>query len=208
MNTSKNDRQDAYFTFIQANMKRTHPLLLVGTLLPVCWLLMQVVHEAGHVVAAWATGGEVARVVLHPLTISRTDVAVNPRPLLVVWAGPLVGVVVPVLLLAVFKLTRLPLGYLVRFFAGFCLIANGAYIGIGSFAGIGDAGEMLRHGTPIWCLLMFGAVTLPSGLLLWHGLGRHFGLGQNADPVEPRAAYVCAGLLLLTVLVELAFSGR
>jgi hypothetical protein len=188
-------------------MNRHHQLLLIGTLLPLCWLLMQVVHEAGHILAAWATGGEIARVVLHPLAISRTDMAMNPWPLLVVWAGPLVGVLIPVLTLTVFKLARLPLRYPVRFFAGFCLIANGAYIGIGSFSGVGDAGEMLRHGAPMWCLLMFGAITLPSGLFLWHGLGRYFGLGPSDNQVEPRAAYVCAGLLLLTVLIELTLSG-
>ena len=59
---------------------------------------MQAVHEAGHVFGAWATGGRVARVVLHPLTISRTDLEHNPYPLAVVWAGPVFGVVVPVVL--------------------------------------------------------------------------------------------------------------
>lgn len=189
-------------------MNRKHQFLLIGTLLPLCWLWMQVVHELGHIAAALATGGEIARVVLHPLAISRTDVAVNPRPLLVVWAGPLVGVLLPVFLLAICKLGKLPLGYLVRFFAGFCLIANGAYIGFGAPAGIGDAGDMFRHGTPIGCLVLFAAVALPSGLFLWHGLGRHFGLGPSVDRVEPRAAYLCTSLLLVTVLVELALSGQ
>jgi hypothetical protein len=189
-------------------MNRKHQFLLIGSLLPLCWLWMQVVHELGHITAALATGGDISRVVLHPLAISRTDVAVNPRPLLVVWAGPLFGALLPLVFLAVCKLAKLPLGYLGRFFAGFCLIANGAYIGFGAPAGIGDAGEMLRRGTPIWHLALFAAVTLPCGLFLWHGLGRHFGVGPNADPVEPHAAYLCAGLLLVTVLVELAFSGQ
>ena len=35
------------------------------------WLLMQAVHELGHVAAALATGGSVERVVLHPLTDDR-----------------------------------------------------------------------------------------------------------------------------------------
>jgi hypothetical protein len=187
---------------------RLHQLLLIGTLLPLCWLWMQVVHEAGHVIAVWAAGGEIARVVLHPLTISRTDVAVDPIPLLTVWAGPLVGVLGPLMAFAFVRVARLPLSYLLRFFAGFCLVANGAYIGIGAFAGVGDAGQMLRHGTPILCLFAFGVATLPVGLWLWHGLGRYFGLGPNARPAEPSAAYLCAVLLLLTVLVELAFSGR
>jgi hypothetical protein len=68
-------------------------------------------------------------------------------------------------------------GHLLRFFAGFCLIANGAYIAAGSFQSIGDAGDLLHHGTPIWMLWLFGIVTIPAGLLMWNGLGKHFGLG-------------------------------
>lgn len=45
---------------------------------------MQAIHECGHVLGAWLTGGQVARVVLNPLTLSRTDLAENPRPLVVV----------------------------------------------------------------------------------------------------------------------------
>src|SRR5437870_4599390 len=98
---------------------------------------MQAVHEFGHVAGAWLTGGQVARVVLHPLTISRTDLDDNPRPLLVVWAGPLCGVLLPLAAWGIVALGRCLGGYLLRFFAGFCLIANGAYIGVGSFDGLG-----------------------------------------------------------------------
>ena len=52
---------------------------------------MEAVHELGHVLAAWATGGLVTDVVLHPLTISRTDVRPNPRPLAVAWGGAVVA---------------------------------------------------------------------------------------------------------------------
>src|SRR5208337_624939 len=73
-------------------MNRLHQVLLIGTFLPLCWMAMMAVHELGHVVAAVATGGKVEKVVLHPLMISRTDVSPNPSPLIVVWAGPIVGV--------------------------------------------------------------------------------------------------------------------
>ena len=59
---------------------------------------MQAVHELGHVIGAWATGAEVKRVVLTPSTISRTDVVNNLHPLVVVWAGPMVGAALPILL--------------------------------------------------------------------------------------------------------------
>jgi hypothetical protein len=62
-------------------------VVLIGSTLVGSWLGMQAVHESGHVLGAWLTGGQVARVVLNPLTISRTDVRENPKPLIVVWAG-------------------------------------------------------------------------------------------------------------------------
>ena len=48
------------------------------------WLAMMIVHEFGHVLHAWFSGANVVKVVLHPLAISRTDVAPNPHPLFVV----------------------------------------------------------------------------------------------------------------------------
>ena len=150
---------------------------------------MQAVHELGHVIGAWLTGGRVARVVLHPLTISRTDMADNPQPLVVAWSGPLFGIVVPLLLWLLAAILRLAATFVLRFFAGFCLIANGAYLAAGAWARIGDAGDLLRHGSPGWCLWLFGVLAVPAGLWLWHRQGRHFGLG--AEPAEVRPAVAC-----------------
>src|SRR6266852_2985807 len=114
----------------QRPTERGHKLisvLIVSTVLG-SWLGMQAVHEFGHVLGARLTGGRVAQVVLHPLTISRTDLSHNPRPLLVVWAGPAFGVLLPLALWGVAAGLRLPGAFVLRFFAGFCLLANGAYI--------------------------------------------------------------------------------
>jgi len=65
-------------------MQRFHQLLFIASLLALSWFAMMAVHEFGHVVSAFASGGAVERVVLHPLTISRTDVSPNPNPSIVV----------------------------------------------------------------------------------------------------------------------------
>jgi len=65
-------------------MKRLPQILLIVTFIGFSWLAMQVVHEAGHVLVARLTGAEVTKVALHPLIVSRTDVAENPHPLAVV----------------------------------------------------------------------------------------------------------------------------
>ncbi len=187
-------------------MRRFYQILLIATFVPLCWLGMMAVHEAGHILAAYATGGAVTKVVLHLLAISRTDVQPNPQPLLVVWAGPVFGVVAPLAVWAITRVLRMPGSYLLRFFAGFCCICNGAYIGIGSIEGVGDCGGMLQHGSPMWSPWLFGLVTLPAGLALWNGQGRRFGLGEAEGRVSRTAAMVCAVSLAAVVVATCIFS--
>ena len=184
-------------------MRLRQSVLILSTLV-VSWLGMQAVHELGHVLGAAITGGRVARVVLHPLTISRTDVTENPHPLLVVWAGPIAGVILPLLLCVGVSRFNPNAAFLPRFFAGFSLLANGLYISIGSFDRVGDCGEMLKHGSPIWLLWSFGLLTAPCGLWLWHGQGAHFGWGSPQGEVSPLAMWT--SLTICLVLLALGFA--
>ena len=130
-------------------MRRFHQIVFSLSLVALCWLAMMLVHELGHVVGALITGGSVERVVLHPLTISRTDVSPNPHPAVVVWLGPVLGGLVPLALFMFVPRWLVVLRNVCRFFAGFCLVANGAYISMGSFDPVGDCGEMLRTGDTV-----------------------------------------------------------
>ncbi len=177
-------------------------MLIFATLLA-SWLGLQAVHEAGHVAGAYLTGGRVQRVVLHPLTISRTDLAQNPRPLLVAWGGPVFGAAFPLLLWGLAAAGRLPEAFLLRFFAGACLVANGCYLGFGLIDRVGDCGDLLRAGAPPWHLVAFAAVAVPAGLWLWHGQARHFGLGPEAEPVRLRTVWLSVGALAALVALGL-----
>ncbi|MEX2174157.1 MAG: M50 family metallopeptidase [Pirellulaceae bacterium] len=179
-------------------MNRFHRILLITSAGLLAWLGMQAVHELGHVLGAWATGGTVERVVLHPLAISRTDLGHNPQPLVVAWAGPVVGILLPLGMWICLALARAPLAWLARFFAGFCCLANGLYIGAGSLQKVGDAGDLLRHGSPIALLWLFGLAVAPAGLAIWNGLGRHFGFGGDAPPISKAVAWGCAAALVAT----------
>jgi hypothetical protein len=135
------------------------------------WLAMMAVHETGHCLNALFSGGRVESVTLPLLGFSRTDLSRNPHPLFVAWGGPVSGVLIP---LAILLLARLMLRRLSRpaaVFAGFCLIANGAYIGLGPFMTAGDGHDLLRHGAPRWTLLVFGATAFSAGLYFWHRAG-------------------------------------
>ena len=169
---------------------------------------MQVVHELGHVAGAWLSGGRVREVVLHPLAISRTDVSPNPSPLIVVWLGPIVGCLLPTLAMLLMP-TRHPVASgSAEFFAGFCLIANGGYIAIGSIDQVGDCAAMLQLGTPHWVLLGFGVLTIPLGFYIWHKQGSLRQFVQNPDVVSHRHAWVvataAAGIIFLEIVVASA----
>ena len=81
-------------------------------------------------------------------------------------------------------------------------MANGLYIGIGSLGAIGDAGDLLRCGSSIWMLWLFGLVTVPAGFMMWNGLGPAFGIGTQAPPVPAKLGYLVTGLLLMVLIVE------
>lgn len=125
-----------------------------------------------------------------------------------IWAGPIIGVLLPLATWAIAVICRSPGKYLLRFFAQFCLLANGAYIGVGAINPVGDAAEMLRHGSPEWLLAVFGIAAIPAGLWLWHGLGSHFGLGDSQSRVSRRAAYVTVAGVLVVLGTEVLWGGE
>lgn len=179
-------------------MRHSKQFLFLISLLVLSWLGMQAVHESGHVLAAKISGGAVQKVELHPLRISRTDVAPNPFPAIVVWSGPIVGCSIPLLLELSTARCSQWLHHSLRFFSGFCLIANGAYIGIGAFERIGDCGVMLQTGSPRWALFLFGAVTVPLGLFQFHRLGSP---RQFFSPAAEVSTDVALGLALAAITV-------
>ena len=168
--------------------------------------MFMVVHELGHVLVAWLTGASISHVVLHPLQISWSAFSPNPHPQLVAWGGPVLGVILPLLVFVLASWGHSPGAYLVRFFAGCCLVANGTYLLIDAFTRSGDAGTLLQYGARLWQVFLFGAVTLPLGLFLWHGLGSHFGIGVPDGAVSRRAAYISVALLSIVLLAEFVCS--
>lgn len=187
---------------------RTRQILLVASMLWLSWLVMMLVHEGGHVLGAMGTGGRVRRVVWHPAAVSRTDVRPNPNPLVEVWAGPLIGSVLPVGLAGLASAGRMRWAYLLWVVAGFCLIANGAYIGIGAFSPVGDAQELIDHGMPRWPMVLFGAAAVASGLWTWHRVSPRLGFGESPSPICPTHVYTSLGVAVLMTAAGFAFGDQ
>jgi len=186
-------------------MERFFQLLLIASFIALSWLSFMIVHEFGHVATAWLSGGSVSRVVLHPIQISWTAFAWNPHPQLVAWGGPILGSLLPLSFLATARTLRSPGLYLFRFFAGFCLVANGLYLFVDAFGRGGDGGTLLLYGASRWQLLAFAALATPLGFWFWHGLGQHFGLGAAHGRVSHGASITSACLLAFVVAMELVF---
>jgi len=151
-------------------------ILLIAVLAYPFWLAMMAFHELGHVCGALATDGTVTGVSIPLLGFSRTDVWPNPWPRVEVWCGPIVGGFLPLVIAAALHRTRV--GTFAVAFAGWCLMANGAYIGVGWIYHAGDAGDLLRLGTPRSAVVVFGVVCFAGGLFLWDRLGRN----QTGEP--------------------------
>ena len=180
-------------------------MLLPASVAGLGWLGMQAAHECGHVLGAWLTGGTVSKVVLHPLTFSRTDLAANPHPLLVSWAGPIGGVVFPAILFAIAGLSRRRFTWIARTFLGFCLLANGAYLSGGALWTMGDPADMIALGAPRWLPVLIGLVLLGAGLCCWNGQGRFLGLAPGSV-VNRGVAAILAGCLIAVIVLELMLS--
>ncbi|MSR56848.1 MAG: hypothetical protein EXS05_04155 [Planctomycetaceae bacterium] len=181
---------------------RLHQVLLISSTLVLSWLAMQAVHELGHVLHAWSSGGRVTTVLLTPLEISRTEVEPNPHPQFVAWGGPVWGSVLPLAGWLAVRQARWSRAWWLRFFAGFCLIANGGYLLAGAFYPVGDAQVLMQNGAPAVALIAFGLAACGPGLALWHRLGPHFGLGRDAPPIDRRAARGATVALVTIVLLE------
>lgn len=82
------------------------------------------------------------------------------------------------------------------------------YLAAGSFGRVGDAGDLLRHGTQQWQLWLFGVPVSILGLWLWNGLGPQFGYGSAKAQMDSRVVKVLALALALIVLLELLLSSQ
>jgi len=187
---------------------RIYQVVLVVGLVWLSWLGMMLVHETGHMLAAVCTGGHVQRLVWHPLVLSRTDVDPNPSPLFVVWGGPVFGSVLPVLFMLGIRGFPWRISYLFVFFAGFCALANGVYIGSGAVMPVGDGRDMLRFGAPRWTLAAFGLIATGLGLCLLDTASPRLGFGSKPDAISERDAILVTVIAIVVTGISIAIGNR
>jgi hypothetical protein len=128
-------------------------------LLAVSWCVMTFSHEAGHVIAGWASGGTLQHADLLPWHLPHSSFDPDPRPLVTLWGGPLLGLLVP-----------LTIAFLVRrgwtwFIAHFCFLANGAYLAASWITGERylDTPRLLEQGAHPATIAIYCLVTIVVG---------------------------------------------
>lgn len=193
-------------------MDRCFQAILMISTAGLSWLLMMLAHEYGHIWHGRLSGARLEGIHLPLMGFSRTDFAANPHPLFVAWGGPVwgclfpLGILVCVRVLFYRKRNRSRAGdvtVILAWFAGFCLIANGAYLLGGVFltGGADDGGAILQHGGSRWQLAAFGIAALAAGLYLWNGLGPYFGLGASRGKVDRKAAVDVTVALIIAAFI-------
>jgi len=192
---------------------RTTSCILIATWLPFCWLAMQLLHELGHLVAAWRLGVEIVQFHFGLLTVSHTmldDAGQSQATLLATtWAGPMAGMILPLVIWGIVALFRLREAFLARFLAGFCLVANGCYLLCGPADGYADTGILLANGAMRWQLTVVGIIGITLGFLLWNRQGNNFAIGPTPRPIRPQSiavSVICLVTMILFALSRFCFS--
>lgn len=134
-------------------------LLIFGAFC-IAYNLDNFLHEFGHGVAVWISGGRVSSMILNPFSWSWISYLSNPNPLFTAWGGVLFGVLFAIVLAAAALLIRSPYMAPLYLLAGCAMASNGIYFSVAAFADIGDAGALLSLGVPRLTLVAIGLLLL------------------------------------------------
>lgn len=123
------------------------------------WCVMTTTHEAGHIVAGLAGGATLVAYDLRPWSLPFSLFTPDPHPLMTMWAGPMTGVLAPT---GIAALIRRPWTW---FIAGFCAVANGAYLATGWLTADSwlDTTKLLEHGAWPASIVAYCALTIGWG---------------------------------------------
>ncbi len=149
------------------------PWLRLVALLVAAWVVFTTTHELGHLVGGWCSGGTLVAAQLWPWQLPHSLFAPDPHPLVTLWGGPLLGVMLPVTAAAIL---RLPAAW---FIASACVLGNGLYLATAWVAGDRylDTPRLLEQGAWPGTLVLYCGLTIGWGywkfrqacIELWQG---------------------------------------
>lgn len=147
-------------------------------LLLISWCVMTTTHEVGHLVGGWCSGATLAKADLWPWHLPYSLFEPDPYPLVTLWCGPVLGVLVP-----------LTIGICVRrdwawFISFFCCLANGSYLALAWMVGDRylDTFRLLQHGASPIALAVFCSLTIGIGYVGFRRCCVRFWAASSAEP--------------------------
>lgn len=138
---------------------RVQRMIAFTLLLVLSWIVMSFLHELGHLIGGWWGGGTLVACELAPWRLPYSLHSPDPNPRLTLWAGPLVGVILPAAAALIIRRRW------ATFIADFCLIANGSYLATAWLAGdrLLDTPRMLAAGIHPLAIAIYCAITIGIG---------------------------------------------
>ena len=135
-------------------------------LLAIAWCVMTFTHEAGHILVGWACGGRLVHAELAPWQLPHSHIDPDPRPLVTLWGGPILGILIPLSLASLLRYS------VAGFVATFCLLANGSYLALAWITGDRhlDTARLLEHGSSPVLIGLYCLLTIDPGYI---GFRRH-----------------------------------
>ncbi len=130
-------------------------VMFIGTIL-LSWCVMIETHEIGHIVGGWLCGASLRDWQLWPWQLPYSFFDPDPKPLITLWAGPVLGSIVPLAIALVFR------NEWIWLIANFCLLANGLYLALAWLAGGSslDTQRLLAEGAWPISIVGFCLVTI------------------------------------------------
>jgi hypothetical protein len=122
---------------------------------------MTFTHEMGHIIGGWCCGGTLKAFDLAPWHLPFSIFDPDHKPLVTLWCGPVLGVLVPVII-ALFARREW-----MWFIANFCVLANGAYIATAWLSGERylDTRRLLEEGAHPIAIGLYCIVTIGFGYI-------------------------------------------
>ena len=120
---------------------------------------MTFTHESGHLIGGWLCGGTLKNAELLPWHLPYSLFDPDPHPLITLWCGPILGVLIPLIAALLIRQSAM------WFIAHFCTLANGLYLATAWFSGDHylDTPKLLEHGAPPITIAIYCALTIGFG---------------------------------------------
>jgi len=157
---------------------------IFATLLAAAWVVMTFTHECGHIIGGMICGATLTDFDLVPWRMPYSLHSPDPHPLVTLWAGPLIGVAVPLAAAAIIRKRW------AWFVADFCLIANGGYLALAWLSGdrFLDTPRLLDAGTHPATIVIYCILTIGTGYAWFRSDCIHYLAPKPQNSGEPSVA--------------------